>query len=226
VATGLVLLAGGARPAPAQQSPVGPPLTVAETESLVRRVAYEGLADADAQRIGPEGAARLVEMLADEDERPSHARILLALASWGGSGVLEAIDAWRDRLATEAAAADGELDRDAFRAWQALPFALGRLARRDPRAVDALAGRLEAEPPSFSFRQFSGARMQALERRAAVSALVESGEPAAARALDRAASRVGDPALIDHLRALRAEAAAGAGAETGAAADEGAEATR
>lgn len=174
-------------------------LTVEETESLVRRIDYEGMPRDEAERIGPAGAARLVEMLADPHERSHHARILLALGSSGAPGALEAMRAWVARTPAE-----GELDRASFRAWQMLPHALGRLAAHDPRAIDELVVRFDAEPPAWSFRQFRAARLQQLERRATVSALGESGRPEAARALDALGSRALDPELADHLRVVRA----------------------
>lgn len=182
-------------------------LTVAETEDLARRVDYEGLPEDEAARIGARGAARLVEMLADPDEKPHHARILLALGIWGGDGALEAMRNW-----ASLSQAGGEIDRDRFRAWQVLPFALGKLARRDSRAVAELAARFDAEAPAWSFRQFRGARLLALERRAAAAALAQTRLPDAERVLDAVVRRVDDPALADHVRALRAEAQ---GAPTG-----------
>lgn len=177
-------------------------LSIEETEDLVRRVHYEGMPEDEAARIGPDGAERLVEMLADPLERPSHGRILLALGIAGGPGAYPAMMAW---LAAQPA--EGEIDRDGFRAWQALPFALGKLAPRDPRAVARLAACLEAGPPGWSFRQFDGARLQTLERRAAVGALAETGLPEAQRVLDRVERSVGDPELAAHVRAVRSEAA-------------------
>jgi hypothetical protein len=183
--------------------PVSSVLSVEETEALVRRVDYEGMPEDEAARIGAEGAARLIEMLADPNEAPHHARVLLALGIWGGDGAFEAITVW---AAQEPAI--GELDRSAFRAWQALPFALGKLARRDPRALARLAASFGAEAPGWSFRHFEGARLQALERRAAALALAETGTPEALHVLDAVERNAADPALVDHVRAVRAEAAA------------------
>ncbi|MEZ4331984.1 MAG: hypothetical protein R3F35_09515 [Myxococcota bacterium] len=174
-------------------------LTVEETESLVRRIDYEGMPRAEAERIGPAGAARLVEMLADPAERTHHARVLLALGTCGAPGALEAIRAW-----AASAPRAGELDRARFRAWQMLPHALGRLASHDPRAVEELVARFDAGPPAWTFRHFRGNRLQRLERRAAVSALGESDRPEAARALEGLMRRGLDPELADHVRAARA----------------------
>ena len=196
-----VLLIGVAPPALGQSSPVGPPLSLAETEALVRSVAYEGLAIEQAARIGADGGARLIELLADPQEKRNHGRILLALGIWGGPGAFEAIEGWR-----AAALAGGELDRSTFRAWQALPFALGQLASRDARALAQLAGCFEAPVPPFRFGRFSPTALRALERRAAASALVESRAPAAAQILESVAARTRDPELAAHLDAVRAEA--------------------
>jgi hypothetical protein len=93
----------------------------------------------EAARIGFDGTTRLIEMLADPVEAPHHARILLALGISGGAGAFEAIEAWAVQ-----GPADGEVDRAGFRAWQTLPFALGKLARRDPRALARLAAFFDA----------------------------------------------------------------------------------
>lgn len=193
---------------------VGTPglLGVAEAEDLVRRIDYEGMGEDEAVRIGPAGRARLIEMLADPAERPHQARILLALGSCGGPEALEAMKAW-----LEALPADGELDRATFRAWQNLPFALGRLARREPRAVDELVVRFEAPPPGWSFRHFRGERLRQLEQRGAVSALGDSRRPEARRALGQLVRQAHPPALADHLRAVSAELDAALPAEPGAA---------
>lgn len=207
-------------PGPATAQPAGSSafLSVAETEGLARRVDYEGMPEAEAARIGPEGAARLVEMLADPEEQPHHARILLALGIWGGEGALEAMRDWAALFLNGGkkgnrgnGGKDGgegrEIDRDRFRAWQVLPFALGKLAHRDPRAVAELAACFDADAPTWSFRRFEGARLQTLERRAAVAALAETRLPEAERVLDAIARRAGDPALAAHVRAERAAVA-------------------
>jgi hypothetical protein len=206
----LVALVGAAGPiglpdrAAAQaEGPIEGELGVEETENLVRRVHYEGLPEEEAARIGVAGAARLVEMLADPEEKASHGRILVALGIAGRPGAYEAMMAW-----VAAQPPTGEIDRDRFRAWQVLPFALGRLATRDPRAVDRLAACFDAPPPGWSFRQFQGARLQTLERRSAAGALAETGLPEARRVLDVVERRSADPALAAHVRAVRAEAAA------------------
>ena len=201
---------GFAESASAQaRGPMSSVLTVEETEAFVRKVDYEGMDDEEASRIGAAGAARLVEMLGDPDESPHHARILLALGISNREGAFEAISEW-----TVQRAADGELDRNEFRAWQALPFALGKLAHRDPRALARLAACFDAEPPGWSFRHFEGARLQELERRAAAVALAESGTPEALRVLDSVERRASHSPLAAHVRAVRAEAA---GRPTGAA---------
>jgi hypothetical protein len=204
---------GGLLPARLGAAPTDP-LGIEETETLVRRIDYEGMSEDEAARIGPAGAARLVEMLADPEERPHHARILLALGSCGGAGALEAIQAWSAGLP-----ASGELDRATFRAWQNLPFALGRLARREPRAVAELADRFDAAPPGWSFRHFRGERLRGLAQRAAATALAETRLPEAAQALDALARRPRPPEIAEHLRAVQAEMQrgmqAGAGGQAG-----------
>lgn len=202
----LVALTGSDRALAQGFTPTGL-LGVEETERLARRFDYEGLPESERYAIAPEGGLRLVEMLADPAERPSHARILLLLGDWGGPGAFEAL---RDYASRSLGA--GELDRDRFRAWQALPFAFGRLATRDARAVEALSACFDAGPPAFSFRHFRGDRLRAIERRAAVSALVETQLPEADRVLDDVMRRGGlEPGLAEHVREARAAVRAKAG---------------
>lgn len=195
----LLCALAGIVPGPVGAAPGGL-LGVEQTEALVRRVDYAGMPQDEAARIGPAGGARLIEMLADPEERPHHARILLALGSWGGSGAIEAIRSWRAGLP-----AKGELDRGTFRAWQSLPFALARLARQEPGVVADLTGRFDADPPGWSFRQFRGERLRALEQRAAATALAETRLPEAVQALEALANRPHPPALAEHLQAVQAE---------------------
>ena len=197
-------------------------LTVAETETLVRARYFEGMPEEDAVRIGPDGAERLVEMLFDPEEAQSHAQILLALALCGSPDAMAAILDWSethagvatfhgvatlDAVASQnrhAPARAGEIDRDTFRAWQALPFALGHLARFDRRAVAHLEALLNAEAPRWTFRHHRGARLRNLARRSAASSLALTGLPGARRALDRAGRDASDARFEAHLRNARA----------------------
>ncbi len=175
------------------------PLTIAETEHLVRMRHYEGLPQDEAERIGPEGCARLIELLGDPDEAHSHAEILLAIGHCGPEDGLEAIAAWADQPR------EGEIDRATFRAWQALPFALAKLSEHDPRAVARLSARLENEDaPRWTFRHHRGERLSKLRRRAAADCLADTDHPAAEAALDRAALRTRDPDLRAHIEQARA----------------------
>jgi hypothetical protein len=203
-------------------------LTVAETETLVRARYFERMPEEDAVRIGPDGAERLVEMLFDPEEAQSHAQILLALGLCGSPAAMAAILDWSethagvatfygvatlDRVATldavasqnrHAPARAGEIDRDTFRAWQALPYALGHLARFDRRAVAHLEALLIAETPIWTFRHHRGARLRNLARRSAASSLALTGLPEARRALDRAGRDASDARFEEHLRNARA----------------------
>jgi len=175
------------------------PLTIAETEDLVRMRHYEGLHEDQAARIGPEGCARLIELLGDPEEARSHAEILLAIGHCGPAGGLEAIAAWADQPR------EGEIDRATFRAWQALPFALAKLAEHDPRAVARLSARLENEDaPRWTFRRHRGERLKKLRRRAAADCLADTDHPDADASLARAAARITDPALRAHVEQARA----------------------
>ncbi len=197
-----LLLANAATSSPTQ-------LGVEETEALVRTVWYEGLPFEEAERIGPEGAAVLAQLLADPSESTIHANALLALGISGQPGAWEAIAAWA------AIPRRGELDRDAFRAWQVLPHALGHLARRDPRALTALAERLAGETVSWRFRHFDAERLREMGCRETVSALGASGLAQAHALLSAARGDGGgtwqshvDAALVLHAR-VRARGAAG-----------------
>lgn len=173
-------------------------LSVEETEDLVRRVDFEGMPSAEAERIGRAGAERLIAMLADPAEAPHHARILLALAGSGQRGALEAIEAWSAGLPSE-----GAVDRAAFRAWQVYPFALGRLAHHDPRALDALARHFDAAPPGWSFRHHAGLRLRHQAQRAAATALADTGLAEAAATLDALVPRAVDPEVGRHVLRMR-----------------------
>ena len=166
------LLAAG--PAPAQPPPAGgQPLGAEEAEALVRTFWYEGLPLERAARIGPAGAARLVELLADPNEAAYHANVLVALGASGHGGAYEAISAWA------AGPRSGEVDRAAFRAWQVLPHALGNLARHDRRALEMLEAQLGQPALPWRFRHHGGDRIAALTRDGAAVALAASGLPEA-----------------------------------------------
>ena len=173
-------------------------LSVGETEDLVRMRHYEGLPEDQAERIGPEGCTRLIELLEDPAEARSHAEILLAIGHCGPDGGLEAIAAWADQPR------DGEIDRATFRAWQVLPFALAKLAEHDPRAVARLTARLENEDaPRWTFRHHRGERLTTLRKRAAADGLAETDHAEADAALDRAAARATEPGLREHFERAR-----------------------
>lgn len=201
---GLVLTLGvGGAPSSLAQSGASPAdgalLDVTRTEQLVRAVYYEGMPVEEAERIGPEGCARLAEMLEDEAERRHHGRVLMALGICGGPDSFEAIRRWAD------APRVGEVDRATFRAWQVLPHALARLAERDPRAFARLEAQLnDASAPGWSFRHHRGPRLLRQRRRAAATALGLSGLPEAAAALERADRRSSDADFAEHLRSARA----------------------
>lgn len=186
-------------------------LTVAETEALVRASYFEGMPEDDAARIGPAGAERLVEMLLDPAEGRSHNQILLALGLCGSPGALAAILDWTTAL-DGVAAVDGvatlnkvaTLDRNTFKAWQALPYALGHLAHSDRRAVGLLETLMNAEAPGWTFRHYTGARLVDLARRSAATSLALTGLPEARGALDRAGGRASDARFEAHLRNVRA----------------------
>lgn len=191
-------------------------LTVAETEALVRASYFEGMPEEPASRIGPAGAERLVEMLFDPEDARSHAQILLALGLCGSPDSMSAILAWSESLdgaaalhgatALDGAAAPGggEIDRNTFKAWQALPYAFGHLARFDGRAIVHLETLIHADAPNWTFRHHRGPRLRDLARRSAATSLGLTGLPEARRALDRAGRDASDARFDAHLRNARA----------------------
>jgi hypothetical protein len=173
-------------------------LTIAETEDLVRAEYFEGMPEEEAMWIGPAGARRLVEMLTDPEESRSHGQILLALGLCGSPDAMAAIVGRIEMPRT------GEIDRDTFKAWQALPYALGHLARHDRRAIGQLERLMNADAPDWTFRHHRGARLFRLARRAAANSLAETGLPEARGALDRAGRDVSDARFQEHLQSVRA----------------------
>jgi len=173
-------------------------LSVDETVALVRSVHFEGLPEEDAVRVGPDGAALLIEMLEDPLEAATHANILIVLGLCGQPGSLEAIAQWASIVR------EGEIDRDTFRAWQVLPYAVGYAARYDRRAIARLEANLEAEDPGWTYRHHRGARLVRQSRRATATALGMTGLPEAAAALDRAGRNATDAEFEQHLRGARA----------------------
>jgi len=149
-------------------------------ERLVRETWYEGLPLDRAAQVDAAGAARLVSMLEDPDERAQHANILMVLGVCAQPSAYDAIAAWAALPRT------GAVDRATFRAWQTLPQALGRLARHDPRALVLLTAQFEAGPPSWHFRYHRGERLAKLIRRAAATGLAISGLPEADALLEKA----------------------------------------
>ncbi len=143
-------------------------------------------------------APSLPQILSDPEEGSAHANALMALGLCGQPGAFQAIRAWAS------APREGEIDRDTFRAWQALPYALGHVGRRDRRAVARLEALIDAKSPKWTFRHHRGARLRRLARRAAATALAVSGLPEAGEVLDRARQRAGDVEFEAHLRSARA----------------------
>jgi len=190
--------------APSQGDPLGQadPLGAVEAEALVRQVYYEGLPLDEARRIGPAGADRLAHMLADPAEAPHHANIVMALATSGQPGAFDALQAWARQPRV------GEVDRATFRAWRALPHALGQLADADSRAIDRLAVELDGGTETWTFRHYDAARLARLRRRAAATSLAMTGRPEAVSHLRRARRATSDLDLRAHLfevEALHAE---------------------
>jgi hypothetical protein len=173
-------------------------LTVDETVALVRSIHFEGVPEEEALRVGPDGAALLVEMLDDPSEAATHANILIVLGLCGQPGSFESIVQWASVVR------EGEIDRDTFRAWQVSPYAFGYAARYDRRAIAHLEANFEAQDPGWTFRHHRGARLVRQSRRATATALGMTGLPEAAAALDRAVRNATDIEFERHLRGARA----------------------
>ena len=107
------------------------PDVASAADALVEAVYYEGLPYARARALGPQGLARLRELLADETRSDVHANTLLAIGMAAGPGAYEALVSW--------AATSGDGSHAERRAERALPMAMGHLARHDARAVAWLA---------------------------------------------------------------------------------------
>ncbi len=180
-------------------------------EELVRSVYYEGLPHAEAAAIDAEGAERLVEMLAETDQAPYHANILLALGICAQPAAYEAIASYAGRPLA------GPVDRTTFRNQLAAPQAMGYLAEREPRAVGWLAAAANrSNDPGWAFGRVNSSRVGHMLRRRAITGLALSGRPEAAQLLRQLDAGLGsgpktDPELRGHLRdalALHARVAA------------------
>ena len=173
-------------------------LSLDETESMVRVTYFEGMPEEEAAKIGPEGCARLVEMLADPREAAHHGQIMIALGICAPAGGFEALRAWADQPRV------GGIDRATFRGFQALPFALGHLAEHDRRAITRLEGQMNSSSaPNWTFRHHRGARLVRQAHRDAAMGLAISGLPEAQEILGRAEQASSDPSLREYLEGAR-----------------------
>jgi len=142
-------------------------------EELVRKTYFEGLPYEEARAIGPAGAARLVELLADPDAGSHAANVVLALGIAAQPGAFEAI------AQTAEVATSGEVDRPTYRLLDAVPIAMGHLARSDARAFEWLRERALARggDPGWSHGPFRGQRLADQQRRRAIAGLGLSARP-------------------------------------------------
>src|SRR5262245_98244 len=190
----IALLLGGALPLRADDG-------VAAAEALVRAVWFEGLPYEQARALTPAGVQRLAEMLDDPAETEHRVNIVVALGMSENPQAYPALEKlWRNEPR-------GEISRSDYRARNALPFALGHLARADRRALALLERELaRSAAPSWSYHHLSGERLRAQLERGSVTALGETGLPAADRLLDGVAlraARTGDRALAAHVAQAR-----------------------
>jgi hypothetical protein len=176
----------------------------AEAEALVRAVWFEGIPYERARALTPAGVTRLIELLDDPALAEQHANIVVALGMSENPAAYPALARLAEREPS------GELGRAQYRVRNALPFALGHLARADRRALRLLERDLaEDRAPAWSFQSLSGERLRKLRLRSAISALGSSGLPEADELIAgverRAEGR--DRALAAHAAEARATCA-------------------
>jgi len=175
-----LLLALACLAAPAAANPSE---EAARAEELVRARYHEGFPPEFAAEIGRAGAAHLAALLESEAHAPFHATIIEALGLSGHRQAVPALLAYAEREHGEA------LDPARFRAWRALPMALGRLASRDDRALRWLIETAaETGPTAFRAGPHGRDELGARRRRLALYGLGVSGRPAALPALRAAAA--------------------------------------
>jgi hypothetical protein len=166
-------------------------------EALVRTHWFEGVPYEQARALDLEGVRRVIELLEDPAEAEYHSNAVMAL---GMSGSPEAFAALARFAAREPR---GEVALSVYRARNALPFALGHLARSDRRALALLERQLaQRGDPGWSYRHLSGERLRSVLERSAISALGLSGVPEAEPLLEGAARR--NPKLAERVERARA----------------------
>jgi hypothetical protein len=175
---------------------------VAAAEALVRAVWFEGLPYEQARALTPAGVRRLAAMLDEPGEAEHRVNIVVALGMSENPLAYPALEKlWRNEPRGEVSSSD-------YRARNALPFALGHLARADRRAFALLERELaRSGPPTWSYKHLGGERLRAQLERGTVTGLGESGLPAADALLDgvaQRATRSGDRALAAHVAEARA----------------------
>lgn len=154
----------------------------ADVERLIQTPFYEGMPQDAVDAIGPAACPHLIAALADPAAARGHGSAIEAL------GMLRCVGGFEALTAYAASIGAGEVDRATFRALRACPFAIGRLAATDDRALAWLMARAgtpgaRAAAPAWHFRNRRGARLAGDERRRAVQALALSGRPEAATRL-------------------------------------------
>ena len=177
-------------------SPSATALGADDAEVLVRTLFYEEFPADAARDLGPEGIARLGQMLADPAEVEHHANIVSALGFSGHPAAFGLLQAYAS------VAPSGEVDRGTFRAWSRLGMAMGHLAQDDPRALAWLHAHAQgAKAPGWSHRHHRGERLLTLLQEQALTGLALSGAPSARRVIDAAASTRGNDTAASRRRA-------------------------
>jgi len=152
---------------------------VADIETRVRQVYFEGYPISTQGALASASVQRLGEMLRDPADEPYWSNIVLALGASANT------DAYRYLADFAADPPEGEVSAALYQARSALPVALGQLAYDDPRAfglVEQMAR--DTRSPGWRFQSLQGAALADSLRRTAVTGLALSGRPEAAAVLD------------------------------------------
>jgi hypothetical protein len=161
-------------------------LDAAEADAIVRARWFEGVPANRIESLTPDAVRRLGVLLADPNQRQTHAPALELLGRAGADGAYELVADYADRVPS------GEVDRAIFRARLAIPLALGYLARRDDRALSRLidAADAGAAPAPWRRARRVGVRSGVLRQKMAITGLALSGRPEAETTLRRMGAQV------------------------------------
>ena len=161
---------------------------IAQAEALALARYHEGFPPEYGAQIGDAGAAHLAELLEDAEYAKHHATLIEALAASDWPGAYPALAAYDARDRGE------QIHASTLRALRALRVAMGRVARRDNRALAWLLEDASRHgPASFRAGPHDPDALGARLRRQSLFGLGLSDRPAA-RAHLRGARAAADPA--------------------------------